>query len=217
MEMMVGASTDVSPPKVFPAEVTARPAHYMYALRDPADGAVFYIGKGQGDRAFAHGAEVRALTDAARAIETDKHRRIEAIRARGREPEITVVAHGLRTAEEAFRIEAIPIALLATSGVQAGHHSDDHWLGGAALEERYGPPRTAEELPGPTLFVNLNRQSEDDLRSNVVRRERTRGAWPMAPQTARPFRWLFGVKRGIVRSVYAIRQKDGGALRGDPA
>jgi uncharacterized protein len=41
-------------PDHFPPEVVQRLEVYVYRLIDPRNGATFYIGKGQGNRVFAH-------------------------------------------------------------------------------------------------------------------------------------------------------------------
>lgn len=40
-----------------PYEVAARLKYYVYALRDPRDGHVFYVGKGKGSRINVHNFE----------------------------------------------------------------------------------------------------------------------------------------------------------------
>jgi hypothetical protein len=52
---------------------------YVYLYSDPDSNEVFYVGKGKGNRAFAH------LSDTS---ETDKATRIRDIRLRGHEPKI---------------------------------------------------------------------------------------------------------------------------------
>jgi hypothetical protein len=41
----------------FPAIVEEKLAWYVYALIDPRDGRLFYIGKGKDSRVFAHAAD----------------------------------------------------------------------------------------------------------------------------------------------------------------
>ena len=77
--------------------------YYVYLYVDPRDGKVFYIGKGKGERCLDH------------LFEDDDHpkvRRIRDIFAAGLEPRIEILAHGLRTAQEAYNIEAAAIGLL---------------------------------------------------------------------------------------------------------
>lgn len=58
---------------------------YVYELIDPRDGAVFYVGKGQGDRAQSHEKEAKKGSNSA------KCRKIRDIIASGFTPEIAIV------------------------------------------------------------------------------------------------------------------------------
>ena len=84
----------------FPPEVAERLKTYVYRLIDPRNGETFYVGKGQGDRVFAHG---RA------AIESDdpgsKLKRIREIIAAGFEVAHVIHRHGLDEST-AFEVEA---------------------------------------------------------------------------------------------------------------
>jgi len=83
-----------------PKVVEERLGFYVYAYIDPANGEIFYLGKGKGDRALAH------LSDRS---ETRKVARITRIRASGQEPLIDILVHGLPSEEAALRIEAAVI------------------------------------------------------------------------------------------------------------
>ena len=83
-------------------EIAAVLKSYVYLYTDPRDGKPFYIGKGQGDRLFAH------LDDPA---ETEKTNKISDIRKSGLEPRIDILRYGL-TDTEAALIEASAIDYL---------------------------------------------------------------------------------------------------------
>ena len=59
----------------FPGSVIERIGFYVYLLRDPRDGSVFYVGKGAGNRVFGH---VREAVESPRT--TDKLDRIREIK-----------------------------------------------------------------------------------------------------------------------------------------
>jgi uncharacterized protein len=63
----------------FPQSVIEKIGHYVYTLTDPRTRKVFYVGKGQGNRVFAHAQ--MALADATTA---DK---LERIRDHGQRPQ----------------------------------------------------------------------------------------------------------------------------------
>ena len=73
---------------------------YVYIYSDPQTNKPFYVGKGKGQRAFAH----LDCADGA------KGEVIENIRARGLQPRIDILRYGL-TEKEAFLVEAAAIDL----------------------------------------------------------------------------------------------------------
>ena len=74
----------------FPSEVAEKLKTYVYRLIDPRNGETFYVGKGKGNRVFAH---IRAE------IESDdpgeKLRRIQEIRSTGFDVAHVIHRHGL--------------------------------------------------------------------------------------------------------------------------
>lgn len=64
---------------------------YVYTLTDPRDGAVFYVGKGKGRRAWCHEREAKRNAG----CNAIKRARITAILAAGHRPAIHIVADGL--------------------------------------------------------------------------------------------------------------------------
>ncbi len=88
--------------------------HYVYALLDPIDDSVFYIGKGTGQRAKAHEMEFvrefekyadEAAEELATKALTEKQQKIRAIRERG-DMVKQIVLGRYRTKSEAFAVEA---------------------------------------------------------------------------------------------------------------
>jgi len=77
--------------------------YYVYVYINPLTNTIFYVGKGKGNRVFAHLYD----TTEARKVET-----ITSIRAQGHEPRIEIVVHGLDDEITALRIEAALIDVL---------------------------------------------------------------------------------------------------------
>ncbi len=90
--------------------------YYVYVYIDPRNFEEFYFGKGTGSRKKAH------LTDDS---DTEKSKRIKAIRAAGMEPVIKVIAKDL-TEHEAFLIEKTLIWKLGRTltNISSGHFAE---------------------------------------------------------------------------------------------
>jgi hypothetical protein len=106
---------------------------YVYVYLDPWDGKPFYIGKGRGERLFAH------LDDHS---ESEKVARIDELRALGLEPRIDLLRYGM-TDTEAALVEAAAIDLLGKANltnIASGY--DGRTFGRISSEcHEEGPPR----------------------------------------------------------------------------
>ena len=113
--------------KNFPPDVSRRLQRYVYRLIDPRNGETFYVGKGEGNRVFAH---IRAETDLDGDELDNKMERIRAIRLAGFKVGHVIHRHGMddKTAleVEAAVMDAYPAnkETLRSHHLQlsAGHH-----------------------------------------------------------------------------------------------
>lgn len=110
---------------MFTPTVAGKLNYYVYRLIDPRNGETFYIGKGRGNRLFAHvKGELRADTEEL----TDTFLRIRKIRADGFDIAHVVHRHGL-TEDQAFEVEAALIdAYPEVTNQLGGKYSNDRAL-----------------------------------------------------------------------------------------
>ena len=85
----------------FPADIKRKLKTYVYRLIDPRNGETFYVGKGQGNRVFAH---IRAEKNLEGDELDNKLKRIRDIRVAGFEVAHVIHRHGMddKTAGRAF-------------------------------------------------------------------------------------------------------------------
>ncbi len=184
----------------FPAGVIEKLEYYVYLLIDPETDQVFYVGKGVGNRIFAH-------LNAAIADETpsDKLDKIRAIRAKGLEVNHIVHRHGL-TEKEAFEVEAALIDYITlselTNQVQ-GYNSDDRGrMNVAEVIAMYQAP--VAEITEPVILITINRLFRRGMSAEELY-EVTRGKWAIGTRRNKA-KYAFAVNKGIIREVYGIER-----------
>jgi hypothetical protein len=204
----------------FDARIREALGGYVYALRDPRDKEVFYIGKAGGwdaqgnDRVLAHFGEARAAQANPDIMRSAKVKRILAIWESGRDVDWFIVRRSLRDEGEAFQIEAAlldlliissaPDALNEINGIRSQVHGlldseDVRLLAAPKLGAEGVPP----ELAGrPILIFNIQKALAERDRNPY---EATRSAWKLGPESRKtPGSIAIGLAAGISRGAWEI-------------
>lgn len=183
----------------FSPYVAEQLGYYVYLLKDPRDGAIFYVGKGAGNRVFAHARD--ALDDQ---LANDKLDRIRDIRAAGHRVSYELLRFGL-TSREAFEVEAAAIQLLGLSdllNIVGGHHAEVR--GRMSVEDAVSlidaPP--VENITEPLLLIKIPKLWYPSIPDDELL-EATAGWWKIGIRRERA-RYAACVIRGVIRQVYAV-------------
>lgn len=180
----------------FPKSIHEKLQHYVYLYIDPRDESVFYIGKGYGNRAFAHLCEES---------EKDKVLRIRDIQKNGLEPRIEILVHGLETHEAAKKIEASIIDLFGIANltnILRGYESKDY--GRMSVQQVIATYDVAKaDIAEPVLLININRTFRYGL-APIELYDATRSAWVVGDRKAQA-KFAFAVYQGIIQETYEIK------------
>ena len=179
----------------FPDGVAEQLKWYVYRLIDPRNGETFYVGKGQGNRIFAHAkadlkTEEEDITD-------PKIQRIKEIIAAGMEVGHVIHRHGIKTDAIAKEVEAALIdAYPGLENKVRGHGSKDY--GSRHVEQIIAEYSAQEfEVKEPLLLISIGREYYQ--RRSVY--DAVRFAWKIDPERAEQ-RLVLATLRGLVVGVY---------------
>ncbi len=172
--------------------------YYVYVYSNPDTRKPFYVGKGQGNRAFEH------LKDRA---ETEKTQAIEQIRALGKEPLIEILAHGLDETT-ALKVEAAAMDLLGIQNLtnrQRGHESGLFGrIEASELNARYDHGTLDEtDFIDNVVLIKINRSYRGDMLPFELY-EMTRGYWKMSLEQAKWVNIALAVYDGMVIEAYRV-------------
>jgi len=180
-----------------PPGVAENLGHYVYLYIDPDSGEPFYVGKGVGERVLSHLADDQ---------DSEKTRKIHALRESGRLPKLEILAHGLRDDETAFRVEAAVIDALGIGSLtnrvsgwkslQVGRMSLDDLVGFYAAKPA--------KITYPVLLIRINKLFRKGMTERELY-EATRGIWRVGPRRNH-VQYSFAVFHGLVREVYAVNR-----------
>lgn len=179
----------------FPANVRKKIKYYVYLYIDPRNDEVFYIGKGKGNRCFAH------LKSKA---ESDKVERILELRKLGMEPKIELLKYGLNESE-ALLVEQTAIDLLNIENLtnQSRGHGSRH-ESRASVEQVIAQLDAKEVvIREPVILINISKLFRYGM-TEFELYEATRIAWPVGPRRDRA-KYAFSIYKTVVREVYEIQ------------
>jgi len=184
----------VSGPNRFPPELHALLKNYVYVYLDPKTSRPFYVGRGKGNRAFAH------LSDS---CEGAKNRMIATIRARGQEPKIDLLCYGLSDKNAAL-VEAAAIGLLGRPpllNLVAGDSTMGQQRISAKELIRFQSARPIH-VKENALLIRINQLYRSDM-TPLELYEATRGVWKLGLRRYKA-QFAFAVFQGVVLEVYRI-------------
>jgi hypothetical protein len=140
----------------FPPNVVSKLKAYVYRLIDPRNGETFYVGKGRGNRVFAH---IRDELSQEGDELSDKLKRIREIRLAGFEVAHVIHRHGMDDAT-AFEVEAALMdAYPGLTGIAGGIGSNDYGaMHAQEIIRRYSAP--AADFRHRAILISVNRSAD---------------------------------------------------------
>jgi hypothetical protein len=180
---------------VFSPSVIAKLQTYVYRLMDPRNGETFYVGKGRGNRVFAH-------ILAEQGLEGDemgnKLKRIREIRIAGFEVGHVIHRHGMDEATarevEAALIDAYPGLTNITGGT-----------GGFAFGAMHAKEIIRRYSEAPAVFrhmallISVNRSAAE-----MSLYEATRFAWKISKSKAKQVEVVLATIQGIIVGAFVV-------------
>jgi hypothetical protein len=183
----------------FSDAVKQKLGYYVYRLIDPRKGETFYVGKGTGDRVFAH-VKDELGADANGNILPDKLQRIRDIRHDGFEVTHVIHRHGM-DAKTALEVEAALIdAYPESSNLIAGQGSDAYGLMHARqIIERYEAREAI--FHHSAILINVGETLKEKGSYEAVRY-----AWVLDPRRAEKAEYVLAVDRGLIIDAFVAEK-----------
>jgi hypothetical protein len=182
--------------------VSEKIGSYVYRLIDPRNGNTFYVGKGKGDRVFAHVAGSLNPVDDEDEISL-KIKTIREIRAANLEVIHVIHRHGMDE-NTALEVEAALIDIYpGLCNEQGGYGSADRGpMNAVEIDEAYSAP-LIDELPTGNLIIKIKQERIDLFTSySDPIYEAARYIWRISESGAKVGRLVFAVQYGIIKGVY---------------
>lgn len=172
--------------------------HYVYIYSNPETNIIFYVGKGQGNRAFDH------LSDKSN---SKKVKYIENLKKQGLEPKIEILCHDLENKEVALKIESSIIDLLGINNLtneQKGFRSAS--FGRMSVEQIQSIySKQQVNIDEPAILIRINKVFRFDMPPMELY-DYTRGHWILNKERADKAKYAFSIYDGIIQEIYEIKR-----------
>jgi hypothetical protein len=186
----------------WPVGVSDKLGFYVYRLVDPRSGNTFYVGKGRGDRVFAHMAASVSVEEFDDEQLDPKLATIHEIRALGLKPSHVIHRHGLDEGS-AFEVEAALMdAYPGLANVQGGRGSRDRGAMHATEIVNLYARSVADFHDHKLLIIKINKSLEEG--KSVY--DAVRVAWRVNVDKARKAEWVLAAHRGIILDVFQVEE-----------
>jgi uncharacterized protein len=185
--------------KQFSQAVCEKIGYYVYILKDPRTSAVFYVGKGAGNRVFQH--VNGALTSP---TISEKLNLIREIHDNDLVVEHYILRHGI-TQEQALEIESACIDLLGLDNLTNSFRGHNNWERGLKTLDEVVQHYDAQIITfvEPTIIININRLYRRFMAPQELY-DATRSSWKVAKHRRETVKYAIASYRGLVREVYEI-------------
>ena len=192
---------------MFSTEVIEQLQYYVYRLIDPRNGQTFYVGKGKGNRVFAHvndalkGFDGQTYEDKEEDDVSAKIQQIRDIRNVGLEVIHVIQRYGL-TEKEAFEVESALIdAYGELTNIQSGHASD-RGVNNAEVLQRELSYEEYKEPDFKYIIIKINDRVLQERNNDVY--ETVRSAWKVNLNKVKEYKYCLAVLNSVVKNVYEI-------------
>jgi hypothetical protein len=185
----------------FSADVTEQLGRYVYRLVDPRNGNTFYVGKGTGNRVFAHVKDAAALAgkeDGEEDAVSLKISIINEIKAAGLEVIHIIHRHGIADDETAFEVESALIDAYPGLATGSGHGADRGPMHVLEIEQTFHAPLITS-FPDKCVIIKVRLNTVVEKGGSVY--EAARYCWRIGPKREEA-KYAPGVVNGVVRGVY---------------
>jgi uncharacterized protein len=180
----------------FPKIVSAELKYYVYIYSNPITDEIFYVGKGKGDRVFAH------LNEES---ESEKVKYLFDLKTQGLRPRIEILIHGIENEEAALRVESAIIDLIGVNKLtnkQSGWRSAT--FGRMTLQQIISTySKQKVEIDEPAILIRINQAFRYSM-SEIELYDYTRGQWKINVHRANNAKYAFAVYEGIIQEVYSV-------------
>lgn len=178
---------------------------YVYALRDPRDNVIFYVGKGKGDRVYQHARHATQV--AGESILTLKLQRIHSIRECGQQVGVEIIRNCIESSDAAHDIEAAVADAFFLAKVDLTNEirppgTEHSWRPLEDIIVRYKAEPVEIANEHRVILIRINRLFHHAITADELY-EATRQWWRVDPDHRKP-EFAFSVYDGIVRAVYRI-------------
>ena len=199
----------------FTDEVKEKLGYYVYRLIDPRNGNTFYVGKGKGNRVFAH------VNDALRGYDEDgqsyldkdelnddyetslKISTIRDIKNSGLSVIHVIHRWGL-TEIEAFQVEAALIDCYGGLSNKINGRDFDHGVTSAEILQKTYSIKEYDEPPFKYMIIKIKSSTLEDNNNDYY--SSARGSWRIDVRKAEKYKICLIVLNGIVKKVYSIER-----------